>query len=265
MSDRSVRPEPVEGRWTLAQSLARAQALGLDRIDAQLLHLFALGRELHDRAWLLAHDTDELGAQVLDRLEPLLQRRLVGEPLAYITGSNEFFGLPLQVDARVLDPRPDTETLVEWALDLIPADVPCDVIDLGTGSGAIALALQQQRPLARVRAVDASVDALAVARANAERLQLPVCFIHGHWLQAVEGRFADLGAPDGGLDLLAPVGARDLAGHRAELDEAGEAPLRLVCHGELPAQRSHRGGRWHRIRDRMCHRGGARGAGCGAP
>ena len=189
MSDRSVRPEPVEGRWTLAQSLARAQALGLDRIDAQLLHLFALGRELHDRAWLLAHGTDELGAQALARLEPLLQRRLVGEPLAYITGSKEFFGLPLQVDARVLDPRPDTETLVEWALDLIPADVPCDVIDLGTGSGAIALALQQQRPLARLRAVDASVDALAVARANAERLQLPVRFIHGHWLQGVEGRF----------------------------------------------------------------------------
>ncbi len=174
---------------TLAESLRRAQALGLDRIDAQLLHLFALGRELQDRAWLLAHDTDELGAQVLDRLEPLLQRRLVGEPLAYITGSKEFFGLPLQVDARVLDPRPDTETLVEWALDLIPADVPCDVIDLGTGSGAIALALQQQRPLARVSAVDASRDALDVAEANARRLNLPVHFVHSQWLREVTGTF----------------------------------------------------------------------------
>ncbi len=174
---------------TLVESLRRAQALGLDRIDAQLLHLLALGRELNDRAWLLAHDTDELDAKVLEKLEPLLKRRAAGEPLAYITGHKEFFGLPLQVDTRVLDPRPDTETLVEWALDLMPADVPCDVIDLGTGSGAIALALQQQRPLARVSAVDASVDALAVARANAERLQLPVCFIHGHWLQGVEGSF----------------------------------------------------------------------------
>lgn len=189
MSDRSVRPEPVEGRWTLVQSLARAQALGLDRIDAQLLHLFALGHAPQERAWLIAHDTDPLDEATHARLEPLLQRRAAGEPLAYITGSKEFFGLPLQVDSRVLDPRPDTETLVEWALDLIPADVPCDVIDLGTGSGAIALALQQQRPLARVRAVDASVDALAVARANAELLKLPVRFIHGHWLQGVEGRF----------------------------------------------------------------------------
>ena len=173
----------------LAESLRRAQALGLDRIDAQLLHLFALGRPPHDRAWLLAHDTDELGADVLARLEPLLQRRTGGEPLAYITGVKEFFGLPLQVDARVLDPRPDTETLVEWALHLMPEGAPCDVIDLGTGSGAIALALQHQRPLARVSAVDASPDALAVAQGNARRLNLPVQFIQSHWLQEVQGTF----------------------------------------------------------------------------
>lgn len=174
---------------TLADSLRRAQTLGLERLDAQLLHLFALGRGLHDRAWLLAHDTDELSATVLERLEPLLQRRLDGEPLAYITGSKDFFGLPLLVDSRVLDPRPDTETLVEWALEHMPADASCDVIDLGTGSGAIALALQQQRPLARVSAVDASADALAVAQTNAERLKLAVHFIQSHWLQSVEGTF----------------------------------------------------------------------------
>jgi len=174
---------------TLAESLRRAQGMGLDRIDAQLLHLLALRRDLHDRAWLLAHDTDELSATVLERLEPLLQRRLDGEPLAYITGSKDFFGLPLLVDSRVLDPRPDTETLVEWALEHMPADASCDVIDLGTGSGAIALALQQQRPLARVSAVDASADALAVAQTNAERLKLAVHFIQSHWLQSVEGTF----------------------------------------------------------------------------
>ncbi len=174
---------------SLAQSLGRAQALGLARIDAQLLHLFALGRPLHERAWLIAHDTDALGAEALARLEPLLQRRLAGEPLAYITGVKEFFGLPLQVDARVLDPRPDTETLVEWALELLPAGQARRVLDLGTGSGAIALALQQARPEAEVSAVDASTDALAVARANAERLGLPVRFVHSDWLAQVSGRF----------------------------------------------------------------------------
>lgn len=171
------------------KSIHLAISLGIERIDAQLLHLFALGRPLHDRAWLIAHDSDELDGPVLDRLEALLQRRIAGEPLAYITGHKEFFGLPLQVDARVLDPRPDTETLVEWALERMPENTPCDVIDLGTGSGAIALALQHHRPLARVSAVDASAEALAVARANAERLQLPVHFIQSHWLQDVQGLF----------------------------------------------------------------------------
>lgn len=174
---------------TLADSLRRAAALGLDRIDAQLLHLFALGRAWNDRAWLLAHDRDEIDAEVQARLEPLLQRRAAGEPLAYITGHKEFFGLPLQIDARVLDPRPDTETLVEWALDLMPEAAPCEALDLGTGSGAIALALQHQRPQARVSAVDASLPALAVAQANARQLQLPVRFIHSHWLREVTGVF----------------------------------------------------------------------------
>ena len=130
----------------LLESLRRAQTLGLERIDAQLLHLLALGRPLHERAWLLAHDTDTLDEATLARLEPLLQRRLAGEPLAYITGTKEFFGLPLQVDARVLDPRPDTETLVEWALELLPTDTRQRVADLGTGSGAIALAVQPLFP-----------------------------------------------------------------------------------------------------------------------
>lgn len=173
----------------LAESLRRAQALGLERIDAQLLHLAALGRPPHDRAWLLAHDTDELDAAVLSRLEPLLQRRAAGEPLSYITGQREFFGLPLQVDARVLDPRPDTETLVEWALALMPVEIPCAVLDLGTGCGAIALALQHQRPMSSISAVDASTDALNLAQANAQRLQLPVRFIHSHWLREVDGMF----------------------------------------------------------------------------
>ena len=173
----------------LADCLRRTQSLGLDRLDAQLLLLFALGRPLHDRAWLLAHDTYELDTASLNRLEVLEQRRLAGEPMAYITGIREFFGLPLQIDARVLDPRPDTETLVEWALDRLPAQSPCAVIDLGTGSGAIALAIKHQRPHAVVSAVDASADALTVARHNAAQLRLAVHFIQGHWLCKVQGAF----------------------------------------------------------------------------
>ena len=174
---------------TLAQSLQRAQNLGLARIDAQLLHLHALGRSPHDRAWLLAHDSDAVPAEEQERLEVWLQRRLAGEPIAYITGFKEFFGLRLQVDARVLDPRPDTETLVEWALALLPEGCAHRVLDLGTGSGAVALALQHQRPACTVTAVDASADALAVASANAERLALPVQFVLSHWMDAVPGPF----------------------------------------------------------------------------
>ncbi|GAD23242.1 peptide chain release factor N(5)-glutamine methyltransferase, partial [Acidovorax sp. MR-S7] len=114
-------------------------------------------------------------------------RRMAGEPVAYLTGTKEFYGLPLQVDARVLDPRPDTETLVDWALAL--AAPAARMADLGTGSGAIALALQSQRPQAQVLAVDASADALAVARANARRLGLPVRFVQGHWLDGIAGPF----------------------------------------------------------------------------
>src|SRR5512145_1999419 len=100
----------------LSQALAAAITLGLPRLDAQLLLLHCLGRSTHDRAWLLAHDSDALDAEAVDRFLALVRRRANGEPLAYLTGVKEFYGLPLQVDARVLDPRPDTETLVEWAL-----------------------------------------------------------------------------------------------------------------------------------------------------
>lgn len=173
----------------LIESLQRAQTLGLDRIDAQLLHLHALGRERHDRAWLLANDRETLPDALVDRLESYLQRRLAGEPLAYITGFKEFFGLKLQVDARVLDPRPDTETLVEWALELLPPDSQARILDLGTGSGAVALALQNERPSCEVVAVDASADALAVAQSNANRLNLPVKCVLSHWMAGVSGQF----------------------------------------------------------------------------
>lgn len=173
----------------LAQALTQAHALGLARIDTQLLLLHAVGRPEAGRAWLLAHDTDAMDPEAHAHFMALCQRRLAGEPVAYLTGCKEFYGLALQVDARVLDPRPDTETLVDWALEtMAPLPAP-RVADLGTGSGAIALALQSQRPTAQVLAVDASADALAVAQANAQRLGLPVQFELGNWLNGVGGLF----------------------------------------------------------------------------
>jgi release factor glutamine methyltransferase len=166
----------------IGQAAAWAQTLGLPRLDAQVLLLHALGRAPHDRAWLLAHGDDALDATTHATFADHTQRRLNTEPVSYITGHKEFFGLMLQVDRRVLDPRADTETLVEWALSCL-ADVPTpQVVDLGTGSGAIALALKHTRPDANVQAVDASEDALAVARSNAERLGLGLGFHLGSWL-----------------------------------------------------------------------------------
>jgi release factor glutamine methyltransferase len=176
---------------TVAQAAAWAQTLGLQRLDAQVLLLHALGRAPHDRAWLLAHSDDALDAAALATFENHTQRRLDTEPVAYITGQKEFFGLTLHVDKRVLDPRADTETLVEWALSCL-ADVHTPaVVDLGTGSGAIALALKHVRPDAAVMAVDASADALSVANINAERLALRVDFHHGSWLSPLTGRMFD--------------------------------------------------------------------------
>jgi len=172
---------------SVQHALAWAQTLGLPRLDAQILLLHALGRPLNDRAWLLMNTDAPLSADTHSAFTQFVQRRLATEPVAYITGQKEFFGLTLQVDARVLDPRADTETLVEWALSCL-ADVPTpQVVDLGTGSGAIALAFQHSRPDAQVHAVDASTEALQVAQANATRLGLAVQFHAGSWLSPFSG------------------------------------------------------------------------------
>lgn len=176
---------------TVSGALDWARGLGVDRLDAQLLLCAVLARP---RSWLMAHDTDALPPEVIARFTPLVQRRASGEPLAYVLGEKEFFGLSLSVSPEVLVPRPDTETLVEWALSLIPSTAAAAfrVLDLGTGSGAIALALQHERPGAQVCAVDASPTALAVAQANALRLHLPVRFTLGSWFEPVAGERFDL-------------------------------------------------------------------------
>ena len=174
-----------------AQALADARSAGLDRLDAQLLLLHALGKSAAERAWLVAHDQDALPFDVAGRFAALCARRSEGEPLAYLVGRQEFFGLTLAVDARVLIPRPDTETLVNWAMEPLQPPLPpaARVLDLGTGSGAIALALQQARPAWQVSAIDASPDAVAVARSNAQALGLQVPVTLSRWLDSVSGEF----------------------------------------------------------------------------
>ncbi|MBC7917791.1 MAG: peptide chain release factor N(5)-glutamine methyltransferase [Rhodoferax sp.] len=225
---------------TIAQTLHHLQSLGLERLDAQLLTLHALGRTEHDRAWLLAHDTDVLPEGVTEALEALALRRLRGEPVAYLTGHKEFYGLNLAVDARVLVPRPDTETLVEWALEVLAPNA--SVIDLGTGSGAIALALKHTRPALQVHAVDYSTDALAVAQTNAQRLRLDVQFSQGSWLSRVVGRFNAIvsnppyvAAQDPHLDALTFEPAQALASGSDGLDDIriiiAQAPAHLLPGG----------------------------------
>ncbi len=177
---------------TLAQCLQAAQAQGLARVDAQLLLMWSLGRDPHDRAWLIAHDDEPLPELAAERWQAALQRRLNGEPVAYILGQQAFFGLNLLVGPGVLVPRPDTETLVQWALDLAPNQAGLRCWDVGTGSGAIALALCSQRPQWAITASDLSVDALRVAQANAERLGLNLRWAQGPWLGAVTGERFEL-------------------------------------------------------------------------
>ena len=178
---------------TLTDALKQATGAGLERLDAQMLLLHALGRSPHDRAWLIAHDTDTLPTAAAERWTALVRRRQTGEPVAYLLGEKAFGGLNLRVDRRVLVPRPDTEVLVEWALETLPpAGGTPRLLDLGTGSGAIALTVATRRPDVQVTATDASAEALSVARDNAQRLGLAVRFAQGRWLAAVPDEHFDV-------------------------------------------------------------------------
>lgn len=179
---------------SLRQVVAEASARlgGIDaRHEAELLLLHVLERP---RSWLFAHATDPLPATAQAAFEALLARRAAGEPVAYLTGRRGFWTLDLRVDAATLIPRPETELLVELALERLPPDRPLSVADLGTGSGAIALALASERPLAQVLATDASAGALAMAARNAAHHELRnVRFAEGgqDWYAPLQGaRFA---------------------------------------------------------------------------
>ena len=165
--------------------MQQARAARVDRLDAQLLLSHLTGQP---RAWLLAHDDAVLDATQATQYAAQLARRAAGEPLAYVIGEQPFRGLALRTSSAVLIPRPETELLVEWALELLPEDTCAEVADLGTGSGAIALAIAHARPRARVCASDASDAALAVARANAQRHGLArVQFVSGDWWAPLAG------------------------------------------------------------------------------
>ena len=177
----------------VADALREARTLGVDRLDAQLLLGHALGQS---RSWLLAHDDALLSAAQQAIWQTCLVRRAAGEPVAYLLGEKEFHGLLLRVSPAVLVPRPDTEVLVDWALELLGGALAHRarpmVADLGTGSGAIALAVKHRQPRAVVLATDNSAVALAVAHENAVRLALDVEFAAGSWWAAVAGHRFDL-------------------------------------------------------------------------
>ena len=174
---------------TVAAALTEARLQALERLDAQLLLARAMSCT---RSWLIAHDDAPLTRVQADAYRADLARRAAGEPLAYIVGEKEFHGLMLRVDARVLVPRPDTETLVDWALELLRNDFAATpqprVIDLGSGSGAIALAVKHACADAQVTALDASAAALEVAAANAQQLALRIDLQQSDWWSAVAGQ-----------------------------------------------------------------------------
>ena len=173
----------------VAEALAQARRR-IDAADADMLLAHALGRS---RAWLLAHGEDGIANADEARFMGLVERRVAGEPVAYLVGSRGFWTLDLAVTPATLVPRPETELLVELALARIPAGVDARIADLGTGSGANALAIAKERPRARVVATDASVSALDVARANAKRNGIGnVEFRHGDWLAPLAGESFDL-------------------------------------------------------------------------
>ncbi|EOC3061380.1 peptide chain release factor N(5)-glutamine methyltransferase [Cronobacter dublinensis] len=178
----------MEYQQWLKQAIHRLSNSESPRRDAEILLGFVTGRT---RTFILAFGETLLADDELTRLDALLARRVQGEPVAYLTGQREFWSLPLEVSAATLIPRPDTECLVEQALARLPA-APCRILDLGTGTGAIALALACERPDCQVTALEVIPEAVALARRNAQRLGIDnVTVLQSHWFSALtDARFS---------------------------------------------------------------------------
>jgi len=169
-----------------AQSLTSMS--GLPRLEARMLLEMVLCKP---REWLLAHDTDPIAPEAAAQFLTLAAQRRQGTPMAHLVGHREFMGHRLSVSAEVLIPRPETELLVEMALQSLPDGASLSLLDLGTGSGAVAISVALARPTVRVVATDLSETALALAQKNAQQLEARVQFWQGNWYEALppEGRF----------------------------------------------------------------------------
>jgi release factor glutamine methyltransferase len=154
------------------------------RLDAETLLLHVLGKS---KAWLLAHADDELPESQAAKYFELLELRYNSEPIQYILGETEFYGLPFRVTSDVLIPRPETEHLVEKAIELAARFDAPRIVDVGTGSGAIAVALAHKLPVAQLTAIDISSSALAIARENARRNEVTIRFLEGDLLAPIAG------------------------------------------------------------------------------
>ncbi|TCV84155.1 peptide chain release factor N(5)-glutamine methyltransferase [Sulfurirhabdus autotrophica] len=171
-----------------------AQALQLEKIEARIEAQALLSHTLGvSKAYLIAHRDEPLNPLQENQFQTLVAQRLKGEPIAYILGEREFYSLPFKVTPAVLIPRPETELLVELALAHIPQNTPLRILDLGTGSGAVAITLAKHRPLASVTAIDQSLEALNVARDNAARLATTnITFLQSDWYQSVKHQIFDI-------------------------------------------------------------------------
>jgi release factor glutamine methyltransferase len=177
----------VKIRELLTEACALLAAGSECRLEAEVLLRQTLGVS---RAWLYANPDQEVTARQKDKFMRWVQRRRQGEPIAYLTGNREFWSLNLKVTPDVLIPRPETELLVETALAGIPADACRRIADLGTGSGAVALAIASERPRCELFATDISPAALSIAQQNIDSLKLGnICLLQGSWLTPLEGKF----------------------------------------------------------------------------
>jgi release factor glutamine methyltransferase len=251
-----------------AEALAALGATPSPRLEADLLVGFAAGVT---RSTIAAFPERTVDAAAVERFRAALARRAAGEPLAYITGTKEFYSLTLAVTSAVLIPRPETELLVDAALAHLPPEEPRAVLDVGTGSGAVALAIKHERPKAAVTALDESPAALDVARANGARLGLAVRWLQSDWFDGVPAerfdvivsnppyvcagdpalgtalRFEPRAALDGGPDGLAAY-RRLLAGAAAHLSAGGTLLLEHGSGQRAPLERLGAAFGWRTLR-----------------